>query len=88
MMAKRYDMTPLCWEILRALEDEGDMSVRGIERIIGREKGDPEVRETMWFLKERGMIRRVSKGTDCLTIWSSVMDIRDIKTDKGRSDIP
>lgn len=87
-MAKRYDMTPLCWEILRALEDEGDMSVRGIERIIGREKGDPEVRETMWFLKERGMIRRVSKGTDCLTIWSSVMDIRDIKTDKGRSDMP
>lgn len=88
MMAKRYDMTPLCWEILRALEDEGDMSVRGIERIIGREKGDLEVRQTMQFLKERGMIRRASKGSDCLTIWASVMDIRDIKTDKGRSDMP
>lgn len=84
-MAKRYDMTPLSWEILRTLEDEGDMSVRGIERMLGREKGDPEIRQTMQFLKERGMIRRASKGSDCLTIWASVMDLRDIRTTKGKN---
>ena len=83
-MAKRYDMTPLSWDILRTLENEGDMSVRGIERMLGREKGDPEIRQTMQFLKERGMIRRASKGSDCLTIWASVMDLRDIRTNKGR----
>lgn len=64
-------MTPVKAAVLTAIHHGGTMNLRQIEEALGREKGDPELKEIITKLRDEGWIYRVTKGADRLTVWSA-----------------
>lgn len=64
-------MTPIKIAVLTVIHQHGTVNLRQIEEALGREKGDPELKEILTKLRDGGWIYRVTKGSDRLTVWSA-----------------